>query len=173
MLAPVSENSKGLDDDIDEALDEHSDRPVEQRKAVFEGFYVRTVLDSAAKFGAVLRQVAHGCDAESDAPATRCLELADLVDAVARRAAGEPGLQALPAVIGGVVEIKKALGIGERRVPVVIDRLRRRWPGEHHRAGRCHSRTDSCWDAWCHRRVSTPQGDRGMDSALDASASPS
>ena len=59
VIAPVSEDDKG------QALDRSSmqtllsgQMTLEQRQKIFEGFYVRMVFDSAAKFGAVLRAIA-------------------------------------------------------------------------------------------------------------------
>jgi protein-tyrosine phosphatase len=58
VLAPVSENAKGaaVDGTLLSKL-QTSKISAEEGKAIFEGFYIRMVFDSAAKFGSVLRAI--------------------------------------------------------------------------------------------------------------------
>ena len=64
--------------------------------------------------------IAHGRNPKGDAPATRRLELSEVRDALPGGTVGQPGFQALLAVIGGIIEIEKRLRIGQRGGLVVI-----------------------------------------------------
>src|SRR5690606_4401163 len=60
--------------------------------------------------------IAHGTDAESDAPDPLVAIGAQMVDAFLRRSVGQPRLEPLARVVGAVIEVEELLGIGERRL---------------------------------------------------------
>jgi len=66
-------------------------------------------------------RIAHGREQHRDAVASAACIALKLRDNIARRAIRQPCLQSFPRVVGGVVQIEELLGIGQRRVAVLVD----------------------------------------------------